>query len=159
MGLRLSLCMIMLSRMRFLPRVLAWHAEGTTLGELQSLILLSVSQLLRQIFCPCTEQSWRCGHKGTCVICVMDHLEVQILVWPLASSQGKQPQSLTLLSLSQLHRDLFSLSLLKAETELEMASMLSASLQAGKQQSLTSLSCSQLHSELFLLSTSKAELL
>lgn len=93
------------------------------------------------------------GTKVLVLSVLWTHLEVQVLVWPLASSQGRQPQSLT------LHRDLFSLSLLKAEMELQMTSMLSVSLQAGKQQSLTWLSCSQLHRELFLLSTSKAELL
>lgn len=86
-------------------------------------------------------------------------MQMQLLVWSSASSQGRQPQSPTLLSLSQLHRDLFSLSLLKAEMELQMTSMLSVSSQAGKQQSLALLSHSQLHRELFLLSTSKAELL
>lgn len=53
------------------------------------------------------------------------HVEVQLLVWSSASSQGRQPESPVLLSLSQLCRDLFSLSLLKAEMELQMTSMLS----------------------------------
>lgn len=60
------------------------------------------------------------------------HLEVQLLVWSLASSQGREPQSPTLLSLSQLRRDLFSLSSLKAEMELQMPSMLSCFL-AGRE--------------------------